>query len=90
MMFNERDVRQNGIVGKMERLSFIGAKVFGNCSGWQFFVKSPRNAQSKVVVEGDKAAIESGIMQPRKAQAVSDIQPVLGVRGPRQDMRRHE
>ena len=53
MLFNERDVRQNGIIRKMERLSFIGAKVFGNCSGWQFFLKSPRKEHSKVVVEGD-------------------------------------
>jgi hypothetical protein len=31
MLFNERDVRQNGIIGKMKKLSFVGAKVFANC-----------------------------------------------------------
>ena len=34
MLFNEGDVRQNGIIGKMERLAFVGTKVFTHRARW--------------------------------------------------------
>ena len=76
MLFNERDVRQNGIIGKNERLSFIGAKVFDHRSGraklsWTILRSMPEVTALVAVValaEASMPAIQSSPVGSRHNQ----------------------
>lgn len=80
-------IRQSRVVRQLQRLTFVGAKIFGHATLRELVAQALGKHQPHVVVEGDQSAVECCVVQPRQTQTVANIEPLRGMRSPRQNVR---